>query len=166
MSWQLFIYHSRNRPPPCDTGGLWREKKAPIIIWASDGGEIAKNIKHDWRNRTACISYKLKIFHLTAVNDFQERVIISILMTTKIDTILNTLYLSQQLHPTPICLTQGWASQSHDSDSKILKRWLDCMTRVIRWEKFLYIHIKKSVYKIKTSLINKFHSHLKSCIGT
>ncbi len=42
-----------------------------MIIWASDGGEMAKNIKHDWRNMTACISYKLKIFHLTVVNDFQ-----------------------------------------------------------------------------------------------
>lgn len=37
------IYHSRNRPPPRDVGGLCREKKAPITIWASDDGEIARN---------------------------------------------------------------------------------------------------------------------------
>jgi hypothetical protein len=43
LRWLIInIYHSRNRPPPCDVGGLCREKNAPIAIWASDDGEMAK----------------------------------------------------------------------------------------------------------------------------
>ena len=37
-----FLYHSRNRPPPCDNGGLCKEKKAPITIWSSDEGDMAR----------------------------------------------------------------------------------------------------------------------------
>jgi len=74
---------------------------------------------------------------------------------------------------------QGWASQSHDSDSSRLLlmtrtrfglKNFETLTRLydsshpLR-KNFIYSY-KKSVHKIKTSLINKFHSHLKSCIGT
>ena len=53
------IYHSRNRPPPCDRGGWCREKKAPIAICISDEGEIAKRTFHEMLNQNRTIGLEI-----------------------------------------------------------------------------------------------------------